>query len=186
MLSQQRQSSTRPIRALAIGWTLFAQAALLFGCVLLPAPTPGYGAVAPPFPLPPSSPPRGESLVLELGCIQCHSDLAGQSSIREQAPELSQAGLRYRTAYLFEFLQRPKQVRRHIGRARMPVSLLPELARFFGVGTDDLLGLRSAAAAKRGPAPKLQQHLQRIGRLPKTKQRAVMDVLEAMLAQSSR
>ena len=73
-----------------------------------------------------------------------------------------------------------------VGRARMPVSLLPELARFFGVGTDDLLGLRSAAAAKRGPAPKLQQHMQRIGRLPKTKQRAVMDVLEAMLAQSSR
>lgn len=73
-----------------------------------------------------------------------------------------------------------------VGRARMPVSLLPELARFFGVGTDDLLGLRSAAAAKRGPAPKLQQHLQRISRLPKPKQRAVMDVLEAMLAQSSR
>ncbi len=72
-----------------------------------------------------------------------------------------------------------------VGRARMPVSLLPDLARFFGVGTDDLLGLRSGAA-KRGPAPKLQQHLQRISRLPKPKQRAVMDVLEAMLAQSSR
>jgi mono/diheme cytochrome c family protein len=92
----------------------------------LPAPTPNYGAVAAPFPLPPSLPPRGESLVLELGCIQCHSDLAGQSSIREQAPELSQAGLRYRTAYLFEFLQRPKQVRRHIGRARMPDFQLTE------------------------------------------------------------
>lgn len=72
-----------------------------------------------------------------------------------------------------------------VGRARMPVSLLPELARFFGVGTDDLLGLRTGSA-KRGPAPKLQQHLQRISRLPKPKQRAVMDVLEAMLAQSSR
>ena len=73
-----------------------------------------------------------------------------------------------------------------VGRARMPVSLLPQMARFFGVGTDDLLGIRSTATAKRGPAPKLQQHLQRISRLPKPKQRAVMDVLEAMLAQSSR
>jgi len=72
-----------------------------------------------------------------------------------------------------------------VGRARMPVSLLPDLARFFGVGTDELLGLRSGAG-KRGPAPKLQRHLERISTLPKLKQRMVMEVLEAVLAQSSR
>lgn len=72
-----------------------------------------------------------------------------------------------------------------VGRARMPVSLVPELARFFGVAADELLGMRTTAG-KRGPAPKLQQHLQRISRLPKPKQRAVMEVLEAVLAQSSR
>lgn len=72
-----------------------------------------------------------------------------------------------------------------VGRARMPVSLLPELARRFGVGTDELLGMRRAGA-KRGPAPKLQRHLERISALPKVKQRAVMEVIEAVLAQSGR
>lgn len=72
-----------------------------------------------------------------------------------------------------------------VGRARMPVSLLPQFARFFGVGTDDLLGLRSSAA-KRGPAPKLQRHLERISALPKPRQRMVMEVLEAVLSQTNR
>jgi transcriptional regulator with XRE-family HTH domain len=72
-----------------------------------------------------------------------------------------------------------------VGRARMPVSLLPQLAKFFGVGVDDLLGLRGAAS-KRGPAPKLQQHMERISRLPKPQQRFVMQMLETVLAQASR
>jgi hypothetical protein len=38
----------------------------------------------------------------------------------------------------------------------------------------------------RGPASKLQQHLERISALTKPRQRAVMDVIEAMLAQPSR
>jgi len=72
-----------------------------------------------------------------------------------------------------------------VGRARMPVSLLPQMARFFGVGTDDLLGVRGGAS-KRGPAPKLQQHMERISRLPKPQQRFVMQMLETVLAQASR
>jgi hypothetical protein len=40
--------------------------------------------------------------------------------------------------------------------------------------------------AKRGPTPKLQRHLERIGALPKPKQRAVMEVLEAVIAQAGR
>jgi hypothetical protein len=44
----------------------------------------------------------------------------------------------------------------------------------------------SPAVAKRGPTPKLQQQMERIRQLPKTKQRFVMDVLETVLAQSSR
>jgi mono/diheme cytochrome c family protein len=65
-------------------------------------------------------------LAAELGCVQCHTDLAGPSRIRDQAPDLSFAGLRYRTAYLLEFLQSPRQVRRHVGRARMPSFHLTE------------------------------------------------------------
>ena len=72
-----------------------------------------------------------------------------------------------------------------VGRARMPVSLLPELAKLFGVGVDDLLGLRNGTG-KRGPAPKFQQQIERLGQLPKAKQKVVMEMLEGVLAQASR
>lgn len=72
-----------------------------------------------------------------------------------------------------------------VGRARMPVSLLPELAKFFGVGVDDLLGLRNGTG-KRGPAPKFQQQIERLGQLPKAKQKVVMEMLEGVLSQASR
>ncbi len=67
-----------------------------------------------------SAPVRGETLVVELGCVQCHADLGRPGGIREQAPDLSHAGLRYRSGYLFNFLLNPQPVRRHLGRARMP------------------------------------------------------------------
>ena len=67
----------------------------------------------------------------------------------------------------------------------MPVSTLPVMAQALGVPIEALLGVANGAA-KRGPAPKLQRHLERISQLPKPKQRAVMEVLEAMLAQASR
>lgn len=72
------------------------------------------------------------------------------------------------------------------GVRRIPVSALPKLAKVLGVGLEELLGESSAATKKRGPAPKLQQHMERIGRLPKTKQRFVIQVLESVLAQQGR
>jgi transcriptional regulator with XRE-family HTH domain len=71
-------------------------------------------------------------------------------------------------------------------RLRIPVSLLPRLARVLGTTVETLIGESQAQAAKRGPTPKLQQQLERLSALPKPKQRAVMEVLEAMLAQASR
>jgi transcriptional regulator with XRE-family HTH domain len=56
-----------------------------------------------------------------------------------------------------------------VGRVRMSISLLPEVAQLFGVSTDDLLGLKSGAAGKRGPTPKLQQQIERLSHLPKAK-----------------
>jgi hypothetical protein len=55
-----------------------------------------------------------------------------------------------------------------------------------GVSLEVLVGEDQRPAAKRGPTPKLQQQLERLSALPKPKQRAVMEVLEAMLAQASR
>jgi transcriptional regulator with XRE-family HTH domain len=71
-----------------------------------------------------------------------------------------------------------------VGRLRMPVSLLPKLAQLFGVPGDELLGLNSTGAGKRGPTPKLQQQIERLHRLPKAKQKLVMEMLEGVLMQN--
>jgi len=73
-----------------------------------------------------------------------------------------------------------------VARLRVPVSMLPRLARALGVSLEVLVGEDQRPAAKRGPTPKLQQQLERLSALPKPKQRAVMEVLEAMIAQASR
>jgi len=73
-----------------------------------------------------------------------------------------------------------------LGNRRVPVSTLPPLARTPGVGVEDLIGEDAGEARKRGRAPKLQQHMERISAVPKPRQRAVIDVIEAMLARQGR
>jgi len=72
-----------------------------------------------------------------------------------------------------------------VARARIPASMLPQLGRIFGVGVDELLGLRNGTG-KRGPAPKFQKQLERIAQLPRAKQRVVIEMLDGVLAQASR
>ena len=73
-----------------------------------------------------------------------------------------------------------------IGRRRVPVSMLPDLARALAVGVDELLGETAKARAKRGPAPVLARHMERISALPKPRQKLMIQVIESMLAQPSR
>lgn len=74
-----------------------------------------------------------------------------------------------------------------VGRRRVPVSLLPPIADALTISIEELIGRPPArVAAKRGPAPKLQQQIERIGQLPKAKQRFVMEMLETVLTQASR
>jgi transcriptional regulator with XRE-family HTH domain len=74
-----------------------------------------------------------------------------------------------------------------VGRLRVAASRLPTLARMLGTSVEELIGQRPVrAGGKRGPAPRLQQQLARLSALPKPKQRAVMEVLESMLAQAAR
>jgi hypothetical protein len=47
-------------------------------------------------------------------------------------------------------------LRYEVGRIRMLVWLLPQIAQTFGITADDLLGRKMTAAGKRGPASKLQ------------------------------
>ena len=72
-----------------------------------------------------------------------------------------------------------------VGRRRVPVSSLPKIARLLGVSVEELIG-EEAKPGKRGPAPKLQQQLERITRLPKTQQRFVMQVIDSVIAQAGR
>lgn len=74
------------------------------------------------------------------------------------------------------------------GQRRVPISTLPQLAEHLGVSLEDLIGLpaKRAAAGKRGPAPKIQQQLEQVSRLPKAKQRMVTEVLDSLLAQAGR
>lgn len=73
-----------------------------------------------------------------------------------------------------------------VARARPPVSLLPELAQLFGISVDELLGLHRNGAAKRGPTPLLQQKIERLSRLPKAKQKFVLQMLDGVLSQANR
>ena len=73
-----------------------------------------------------------------------------------------------------------------VGRRRIPVSMLPALAQALKVQVDALLGSPARAQARRGPASQLQRSIERIGELPKPKQRFVLEMLETVLAQASR
>ncbi len=72
-----------------------------------------------------------------------------------------------------------------VGRRRVPVSLLPALARAVGTSVEDLIG-EDRKPGKRGPAPKLQRHLERISQLPRARQRFVLQVLDSVLQQEAR
>jgi hypothetical protein len=52
-------------------------------------------------------------------------------------------------------------------------------------GALGLLGVANGAA-RRGPAPKALQQLERIARLPRAQQRLVMQMLDGVLAQTTR
>lgn len=74
-----------------------------------------------------------------------------------------------------------------VGRIRMPASIIPTLAEIFKVSFDELFGHAVAAArsGKRGPPSQLERSIERIRELPKPKQKFVLEMLEAVLAQGN-
>jgi hypothetical protein len=62
------------------------------------------------------------------------------------------------------------------------VSALPVIALALGVGVEELVGA-APARRKRGPAPKLQQQLEQLSRLPKAQQRLVSQLIDTVLQQ---
>lgn len=73
------------------------------------------------------------------------------------------------------------------GRLRLLAGALPTLADQLGVSVEDLIGTPARrTTGKRGPAPRMQQQLEQVSRLPRAKQRIVSDVIESLIAQSAR
>lgn len=69
-----------------------------------------------------------------------------------------------------------------VGTTRFPASMLPPLAKLLGQTVDELLGQDVKPKGKRGPASRLDQQFEYIRKLPKTKQHAVMEVLDMVIA----
>lgn len=71
------------------------------------------------------------------------------------------------------------------GQRRVPISSLPLLAQILGTTMEALIGApTSRSAGKRGPAPKLQQQLEQVSRLPKAQQKFVSQMLDTVLQQA--
>jgi transcriptional regulator with XRE-family HTH domain len=70
------------------------------------------------------------------------------------------------------------------GQRCIPADVLPRIATTLRVSMEELTGT-NAKPAKRGPTPKFQRQLEQIARLPKTKQRFVMDMIDTVLQQAS-
>ena len=67
-----------------------------------------------------------------------------------------------------------------VGRHRVPASFLPRLARTLAIAVEELVG-EETQRSKRGPAPKLLQQIERIHRLPKSRQRFIMEMIDTAL-----
>jgi len=67
------------------------------------------------------------------------------------------------------------------GYRNIPIYRLISLAEALGVSTEELLKPVSAEPKKRGPAPKFQRLVDQVGRLPKSRQQFVVEMLENAL-----
>ena len=72
-----------------------------------------------------------------------------------------------------------------VARRRIPVSALPVLAELFDVSVDELLGAGNKKPAKRGPSSKLQQQLERVSALPRSKQKFVIEMIDTVIQQQA-
>jgi len=73
-----------------------------------------------------------------------------------------------------------------VGRLRIAVSMLPPIAELINLSVDELVyGMATKEKGKRGPDSKLQQQIEKVRLLPRTKQQFVMDMLDTVIQQSA-
>jgi transcriptional regulator with XRE-family HTH domain len=91
-------------------------------------------------------------------------------------------------------ISQPQLASYEVGRRRVPVSMLPRLAKLLSttmealIGNDDEDGCATPATAaerrtRRGPPSRLEQQLNAVNRLPRARQRFVVEMLDTLLAQ---
>lgn len=70
------------------------------------------------------------------------------------------------------------------GRRKIPVIVLPILSKVLEVSVEELLGI-TKPKVKRGPVSTLRRQVEKIERLPRTKQKFVMEMLDTVISQQS-
>lgn len=71
------------------------------------------------------------------------------------------------------------------GRLKVSAALLPPLSQILKLSLDELLGLPTARQfSKRGPTSRLEQQIEAISQLPKTKQKFVSEMLDMVIGQA--
>jgi transcriptional regulator with XRE-family HTH domain len=70
------------------------------------------------------------------------------------------------------------------GRRKLSSNDVPILAKLFGISTDELLGVQGKPL-KRGPASILQRQIEQIGLMPRTKQKFITEMLDALIKQQA-
>jgi len=86
-------------------------------------------------------------------------------------------------------IPQPQYASYEVGRRRVPVSLLPGLARLFSTSIDALIGedgmptpgTPAPRRTKRGPPSRLERQLDAVAQLPKGEQKMVSELIDAML-----
>lgn len=68
------------------------------------------------------------------------------------------------------------------GARKIPASMLPILARMFAIPLEQLVGMEELPA-KRGPASTLQRQIEQIGSMPRSKQKFITEMLDALIKQ---
>lgn len=68
------------------------------------------------------------------------------------------------------------------GDRKIPASLLPTLAKLFAISLEQLVGMQKLPT-KRGPASTLQRQIEQVGLMPRTKQKFISDMLDALIKQ---
>lgn len=71
------------------------------------------------------------------------------------------------------------------GARGVSLKLLPKVAEALDVDLEELLGLEPSKPKKRGPSSQLEKRFQQVAKLPMSKQKKILEVVDALIAQAS-